>query len=230
MVLFLILLFAVAVLDWVAVAKSWKRIEYFAKPATMILLLIWLVLVGLNKIPLICFALGIFFSLAGDVFLMLSYARFSDRWFIPGLAAFLLAHISYIVGLNVPLPNVSLLWSSLVALILALAAARLLRRIISSIHQKGLKRMAFPVGLYGAVITLMLLSALLTLSNLDWKPLTSILVASGALLFYMSDSVLAWNKFVSPLRNGRLINMILYHLGQIALVVGVVLQFGQFYL
>ena len=227
MVPFFILLFAVAVLDWVAVAKSWKRIEYFAKPATMILLLIWLALAGLDKIPLACFALGIFFSLAGDVFLMLSYARFSDRWFIPGLAAFLLAHVSYIVGLNVPLPNVSLLWSSLVSLILALAAARLLRRIISSIHQKGLKRMAFPVGLYGTVITLMLLSALLTLSNLDWKPFASILVASGALLFYMSDSVLAWNKFVSPLRNGRLINMILYHLGQIALVAGVVLQFGQ---
>ena len=227
MVLFFILLFAVAVLDWVAVAKSWKRIEYFAKPATMILLLIWLVLVGLDKIPLFFFAVGIFFSLVGDVFLMLSYARFSDRWFFPGLAAFLLAHVSYIVGLNVPLPNVSLLWSALVALILALAAARLLRRIISSIHQKGLKRMAFPVGLYGTIITLMLLSALLTLSNLDWKPFASILVASGALLFYMSDSVLAWNKFVSPLRNGRLINMILYHLGQIALVAGVVLQFGQ---
>jgi alkenylglycerophosphocholine/alkenylglycerophosphoethanolamine hydrolase len=227
MVLFFILLFAVAVVDWVAVAKNWKRIEYIAKPATMVLLLIWLGLAGLDNIPLACFALGIFFSLAGDVSLMVSYARFSENWFILGLAAFLLAHVSYIIGLNVPLPKVSLFWSLAIALILALTAVRLLRRIIDSIRQKGLKRMAFPVGLYGAVITLMLLSALLTLSNLDWRPSASILVASGAFLFYLSDSVLAWNKFVTPIRNGRLINMILYHLGQIALVAGAVVQFGQ---
>ena len=47
---------------------------------------------GFGSLPLICFGLGIFFSLAGDVFLMVSYVRFSDRWFLPGLVAFLLAH------------------------------------------------------------------------------------------------------------------------------------------
>ena len=165
-----ILLFLVAVIDWVAVAKNWKKVEYVAKPAAMLVLLGLLALVGgFRSLPLICFGLGIFFSLAGDVFLMISYARFSDRWFLPGLAAFLLAHVSYIVGLNTPLPEVSTIWSLGLAVVLALGAARILRRIIDGVRKKGLPRLVRPVGLYGTVITLMLLSALLTLNNTAWK-------------------------------------------------------------
>jgi uncharacterized membrane protein YhhN len=222
-----ILLFLVALLDWVAVAKSWKKIEYIAKPAVMLILLGLLALVGaFRSLPLICFSVGIFFSLAGDVFLMISYTRFSERWFMPGLAAFLLAHISYIVGLNTPLPIISPIWSLGLAVILALSAARILRQILAGVHQKGLSRLVRPVSLYGMVITLMLLSALLTLNNTGWKTSGAGLVALGAILFYSSDVLLAWNKFVKPIKNGRLANMILYHLGQAALVAGVIIQFG----
>jgi uncharacterized membrane protein YhhN len=223
-----ILLFLVAVIDWVAIAKNWKKVEFIAKPATMLVLLGLLALVGgFGSLPLICFGLGIFFSLAGDVFLMISYSRSSNRWFVPGLAAFLLAHVAYIIGLNTPLPNVSPIWSLGLAVILALTAARILRRIIAGVRQKGLQRLVLPVGLYGMVITLMLLSALLTLNNIGWKMSAAGLVAIGAILFYFSDILLAWNNFVNPIKNGRLTNMILYHLGQAALVAGVILRFGK---
>ena len=224
----LILLFLVALLDWVAVAKNWKKVEYIAKPAAMLVLLGLLALVGnFRSLPLICFGLGIFFSLAGDVFLIISYARFSDRWFFPGLVAFLLAHISYIIGLNTPLPNVSPIWSLGLAVVLALTAARILRRVIDGVRQKGLPRLVRPVSLYGTVITLMLLSALLTLNNAVWRNSAAGLVAVGAILFYFSDVLLAWNKFVNPIKNGRLANMVLYHLGQAALVAGVLIQFAK---
>jgi uncharacterized membrane protein YhhN len=222
------LLVLVAAVDWLAVAKGLKKIEYIAKPATMLVLLGLLALVGgFGSLPLICFGLGIFFSLVGDVFLMVSYARFSNRWFIPGLIAFLLAHVSYIVGLNIPLPDTSPIWSLGLAVVLALTAARILRRILAGVRQKGLRRLVRPVEMYGMVITLMLLSALLTLNNAGWKISSAGLVASGATLFYFSDILLAWNKFINPIRYGRLANMILYHLGQFALIVGVILQFGK---
>lgn len=223
-----ILLFVIAATDWLAVAKGWKKVEDIAKPAVMLFLLGLLARFGgLSSLPLICFALGIFFSLAGDIFLMLSFYRFSNRWFIPGLLAFLLAHLVYITGLNTPLPDVSPIWSMGLAVLLALTAARLLRRIIAGVRQKGLRRLVFPVELYGTVITLMVLSALLTLYNTNWKMPAAGLVAIGALLFYFSDILLAWNKFVNPIRNGRLANMVLYHLGQFALIAGVILQFGK---
>jgi uncharacterized membrane protein YhhN len=149
------LLVLVAAVDWLAVAKGLKKIEYIAKPATMLVLLGLLALVGgFGSLPLICFGLGIFFSLVGDVFLMVSYARFSNRWFIPGLIAFLLAHVSYIVGLNIPLPDTSPIWSLGLAVVLALTAARILRRILAGVRQKGLRRLVRPVEMYGMVITL----------------------------------------------------------------------------
>jgi uncharacterized membrane protein YhhN len=223
-----ILFFLIAVTDWLAVSKGWKKVEYIAKPAAMLVLLGLLAgFGGFRSLPLICFGLGIFFSLAGDIFLMISFYRFSNRWFIPGLVAFLLAHVAYITGLNTPLPNVPPIWSFGLAVILAVTAARLLRRVIAGVRQKGLRRMVFPVGLYGTVITLMVLSALLTLYDAVWKVSASGLVALGATLFYFSDILLAWNKFVNPIKNGRLANMILYHLGQFALVTGVLLQFGK---
>jgi len=223
-----ILLFLVAALDWLAVAKNWKKVEYIAKPAAMLVLLGILTLVnGFSSLLLICFSLGIFFSLAGDVFLMISYARFSNRWFFLGLAAFLLAHVSYIIGLNSPLLNVSPLWSLGLAVILALTAARILRRIIDGLRQKGLPRLVRPVKLYGIVITLMLLSALLTLNNTAWNTPAAGLVAIGAILFYFSDVLLAWDRFVNPIKRGRLANIIPYHLGQAALVAGVLIQFAK---
>ena len=224
----LILLFLIAAVDWVAVARNWKKVEYIAKPAAMLILLGMLAVLGrFGSLPLVCFSLGISFSLAGDVFLMISYARFSDRWFLPGLAAFLLAHISYILGLNSPLPNVSPIWSLGLAIVLGLSAARILQRIIAGVRQKGLPRLVRPVGLYGMVITLMLLSALLTLNSAAWKTSAAGYVTCGAILFYFSDVLLAWNKFVNPIKNGRLANMILYHLGQAAMVVGVLVQFAK---
>jgi alkenylglycerophosphocholine hydrolase len=227
-ILLIVLFFLVAATDWMAVARGWKKVEYLAKPGSLVLLLGLLALAGgFRSVLGTSFAAGIFLSLAGDVFLMLSFYRFSDRWFFAGLAAFLLAHVAYITGLNVPLPSVSPLWSVGMALILALTAARILRRIVTGIRQKGLKRLVIPVSAYGAVITLMLLSALLTLYTSDWKTSASGLVALGAVLFFFSDILLAWNKFINPIKNGRLANMILYHLGQFALVAGVIIQINR---
>ncbi|KAF0109347.1 MAG: hypothetical protein FD146_391 [Anaerolineaceae bacterium] len=223
MIFGLILVLAVAVLDWIAVAQGWKKVEIIAKPATMAALFLIFALVGwFSSLPLIFFGAGLLLSLAGDVFLM-----FSDRWFIPGLAAFLLAHVAYIVGFNLPLPDVSSVWSVSIAIILALTAGRVLRRIVAALKGKGLQRLVGPVVLYGMVITIMLLSAMLTVFNPEWDSIPALLASLGAFLFYFSDIILAWNKFVAPIKNGRLVNMVSYHLGQIALVAGALIQFTK---
>ncbi len=225
MVPFLIVLFLAAILDWVAVARGWRRVEIFAKPAVMLLLLGWLIATGLKAVPLVLFALGIFFSMGGDVFLLA--ADKSNRWFLLGLVSFLLAHVCYAVGLNIPFLDVPLFWGLVIAVLLAFASLRILQRITIPMAQKGHTSMVLPVRIYGIVITLMLLSAFLTLYSPHWKNAPADLVALGAMLFYFSDVILAWNKFVNPLKNGRVINMILYHLGQIALIGAVILQFGR---
>lgn len=66
-----------------------------------------------------------------------------------------------------------------------------------------------PVVAYLVVISVMVISAFGTASA------PAIL---GAGLFYVSDTTLAWNRFVEARRSGPLAVMVTYHLGQAGLV------------
>lgn len=217
-----ILALVFAALEAWALYKQWTRVEWLAKPAVMVCLFIWLVsAVGWEGAAL-WFGLGILFSLAGDILLMLSLERF----FLWGLVSFLIAHILYIVGFNLPMPGLSA-WSVILAVLIGWGGARVLRRIVSAALEKGQTRMRLPIVVYGLVISLMLLSAMLKLNDLSWGAGAALLVSFGAFLFYLSDVILAWNKFVAPIQHGRIFNIAAYHLGQIALIAGVVSQLAQ---
>ena len=210
-----------ALLEIVAASRSLRWLEFIAKPATMLFLYGWLVqTVGFTG-PGLWFGLGILFSLAGDVLLI-----WDDRYFILGIAAFLIAQVAYLVGFNLLRPSLSI-WALLLAAVLGLGAARVLRRLIAGVRSLGKPQLVIPVVVYGMTITLMLLSALLTLSNPSWRAWASLAAAFGAFLFYLSDIVLAWNKFVAPLPRSRLLNISMYEAGQILLVFGVILQFSR---
>jgi uncharacterized membrane protein YhhN len=217
------LLFAIlfAALESLALWKYWLKLEYIAKPAVMISLFLWLFTsTGLNG-ALLWFGLGIILSLAGDVLLMLSL----DRFFLFGLVAFLLAHLAYVIGFNIPLPEFSL-WGIVFAVMVSLGGARVIRRIVDALPSRGQARMRMPIIVYSTVISIMLLSAMMKLMDLTWNANAALLVSGGAFLFYISDIILAWNKFVAPIQYGRIYNIAAYHLGQIMLIAGVIAQFG----
>jgi len=210
-----------AALESLALWKKLDKLEYMAKPAVMICLFMWLYLSTGMQGLMLWFGIGILFSLAGDVLLMISL----DRMFVFGLIAFLLAHIAYLVGFQNELMEITA-WSVMLIVLLAINGVRLIRRIVSSIKAKGQMRLVYPVILYAVVITVMLYAAMTTISNPDWTTRAAFLVSAGAFLFYISDLILAWNKFLSPIKNGRILNIAAYHLGQIGLIAGVISQFG----
>ena len=82
--------------------------------------------------------------------------------------------------------------------------------------------MGGPVNLYAVVITAMALSAWNTKSKVDNTVFFSLL--SGALLFMLSDSLIAINKFRVPLPAAGFWIMITYLAGQY-LIVRVVAHF-----
>jgi uncharacterized membrane protein YhhN len=218
-----ILMILIAIVEWLAVYKNWRKVEYAAKPGVMVFLLAWLLLSAGMRGPLFWFGLGILLSLAGDVLLLLPNEK---RWFPFGLGAFLLAHIAYIVGLNLPPAPLNTVTLG-VALFVTVTAFPLINRVVRSLPKKGLRRLVEPVRYYAATISLMLFSALMTLFRIDWRLIPACLTSLGALSFIISDLVLSWNKFVKPIRRGRLLLMVTYHLGQILLVVGAAWQFGK---
>ena len=221
MSIFLIAAFTFAALEALAVHRKQPRLEYIAKPAVMITLFLWLwTSVGLQG-ALLWFGLAILFSLVGDVFLLFP----QDRFFLAGLIAFLCAHAAYIVGFNMPLPAISG-WGLILAVIIGINGARVMRRILAPLVAQRQTQLRIPIIIYGVVISIMLLSALLKLTDLSWKPVAALLVGLGAFLFYLSDIILAWMKFVAPVQYGPTYNILSYHLGQIALIAGVVWQFS----
>jgi uncharacterized membrane protein YhhN len=214
--------FVLAVVDWIAVAQAWKKLEYFAKPAMMVALLAFMFQNGGLSEGAVWFTLGLAFSLAGDVFLMLPKEQF-----IAGLVAFLIAHVAYIIGLR---PSLSLGLPSLLialglALLVALTAIQIYRRIAAGLKAGGKSSLRGPVLIYTVVISVMLFSAMLTLLSDDWFSVHALTVCVGAALFFLSDAILAWNKFVRPIRYGRLMNMSSYHLGQLLIALGAALHF-----
>ena len=217
----LVAAFVFAVLEGLALQKKWLKLEWVAKPAVMLCLFFWLLTsVGLSGATL-WFGLGILLSLLGDVLLMISL----DRFFLNGLVAFLLAHVFYIIGLNIPIPAISA-WSVILAILIGWGGARVIRRILTSVAASGNVRMRLPIIVYSVVISVMLLSAMIKLNDLSWNAGASLLVALGAFLFYISDVILAWNKFVAPIQHGRMYNIAAYHLGQITLIAGVIVQYS----
>jgi alkenylglycerophosphocholine/alkenylglycerophosphoethanolamine hydrolase len=215
MYILIILAIIFAGLESLALWKGRRNLEFVAKPAVMVCLFIWLYATAGLQGTSLWFGIGILFSLAGDIALM-----FIDRFFTLGLAAFLLGHISYLIGFNTPPSQTTTAWSFILAIIIGLGSVRVLRA-------KGQNRLVIPVLIYGTVITLMLLAAMLTLFRLDWDAIAALLVSFGAALFYFSDIVLAWHRFVAPIKNGRMLNIGMYHLAQIAIVVGVGMQLGS---
>ena len=119
------------------------------------------------------------------------------------------------------------MWGIALAVIIGIGGARVIRRILAPLESKGQGHMRTPILVYSIVISLMILSAMLKLTDVKWEAGAALLVSLGAILFYISDIILAWNKFVSPLQHGRIYNIAAYHLGQIALIAGVIAQFSK---
>ena len=86
--------------------------------------------------------------------------------------------------------------------------------------------LVYPVVIYGLVVSLMLYAAMSTISDHNWDIGAAFLVTIGAFLFWLSDLMLAWNKFVSPLKTSSILIVAAYQIGQISLIAGVIRQLG----
>jgi uncharacterized membrane protein YhhN len=150
--------------------------------------------------------LGLCFSLAGDIFLMLP----SDR-FVAGLASFLVAHLLYIAAFASEVSEPA--WG-----VLALLGAFALPMFLAlRPHLGGLQ---LPVALYITAIVAMAWQA--TARWLEHGDTGALLACCGSLLFVVSDTALAWNRFRGGFRRAQVVVLGTYFSAQwlIALSIG----------
>lgn len=152
-------------------------------------------------------AAGLAASLAGDILLMLPQGLF-----VPGLAAFLLAHLGYIrafasdgAGRRAPvLPGLP---------VFGIAAA------VLWYLWPSLGPLRAPVVCYVAVISTMSWQAIAR-----WRVLRTphaLLAAAGSVFFLMSDSALAIHRFVAPFPGAPFVIMATYYVAQWGLALSV---------
>ena len=221
MSIWLILALVFAGLESFAVWSGRRSIEFFAKPAVVVFLMIWLYVETGWQGDTLWFGLGLLFAMLGDLFLLFPHSNM----FISGLVAFLTTHIFYLIGFQDQLLHPSG-WSFILLFFILWNGIRLLRRIAGAMRARQENRLVSPVILYGLVISLMLYAAMSTIFDPAWETSAALYTSLGAFLFWISDLMLAWNKFVSPLQSGRLPIIVTYHLGQIGLIAGMILHFG----
>lgn len=209
-----------AILDWLAVWYGWQKVKYATKPLVMLVLTGWILLNGGMQFPLLFFTMGVVFSLLGDVWLMLP-----GNFFLAGLVSFLLAHIVYIVGFFSEPVQLTPVWI-VISILMIIAAVIVMKKIRRGVYnQTGARRLRWSVTVYGIVITLMLLSALSTIGRSGWSIQDAVIISIGALFFYSSDTMLAYDRFVKIIPRGRFYVRITYHIGQLLLITGAVSHF-----
>jgi alkylglycerol monooxygenase len=200
-----VLLIEAAALSTACAATGLVDLHRVFKPLTMV---IAIVLVA-RTLPMkfsTALQLALLGSLAGDVFLMV------PAYFIPGLLSFLCAHLAYIAVFK----RGQSWFPSRRALLLTLGFGVLM---YSVLWVGGLPAtLRGPVAAYVLVIALMAAQAIgratvLRTSGALW-------VAVGAGFFMLSDTLLALNKFVSPLPLSQLWVLSTYYIAQVLIVRG----------
>lgn len=208
-------------LEWIAAGKRWVWMRVVTKPLSLILLILIFSILGGWAYPGYWFGAGLLFSLAGDVFLLLR-----ARFFIAGLISFLIAHIFYIIGFSYGSIHLNG-WGIIPLLLVTGLVIIAYPRIIGGIRRRlNHRKLWLPVVLYMLTITIMFLSALITWFRNPWSSEAAMFVSMGALLFTISDSVLATGRFLRPVPYGNFLVMFTYHLGQLGITVGALSMMG----
>jgi uncharacterized membrane protein YhhN len=201
---------AVAVGDWAAVRWRLFRLEYVLKPATLALLVAaaGFADLGVAKVPVVA---ALVCGLLGDVGLMLSRDSRADLPFLAGLATFLLGHVGYLVAFGRHgVRGLDLLAG---ALVVAGVAGLTLPQVLRGAACSAGRPFAGVVAGYAAVLAAMTVLGVGT---------GIVATAVGAVLFLVSDTVLARERFVAPLPFGRLAVIVTYHAAQFLILIGLV--------
>jgi len=203
-----LLTLASAVATVVADLRNLRRLVYAVRPLTMILILAIAAATPAAFGPpyktLILAGLGC--SLLGDIFMMLR-----DKQFLAGLAAFLAAQLCYIAAFR---RGSAFSLRSLPTLSLVIFGLIMIRILLPR-----LGTLKIPVTIYVFVIVTM--AALAAERYIQAGGAKTLAAFAGAVLFVVSDSVLAVDRFVKKVRYAQALIMSTYFAAQWLIAVSV---------
>lgn len=210
--------------ELVAVAISAERLQWVFKPLIMLVLGTYYYTQSTQPISLTKSVMAaIVFSWIGDISLM--FQGKNELYFMVGLGAFLIAHICYVMAYSQHIEKkegagLHGIQKFRFSLPIVLAGTGLI-----TILYAHLGVFKIPVAVYAIVLMVMTLQALFRYGYTNTVSFWFVFV--GAILFMISDSMIAVNKFLVPFELAGLAIMATYILAQFLIVKGLMSHFEK---
>jgi uncharacterized membrane protein YhhN len=189
-------------------AKGRKRVHYVAKPLATALI-IAVAVIAATPVPAAYKTLvvaGLCLSLVGDVALM-----FPEKWFTAGLVAFLAAQVLYVLAFKPAAGHPVSVGTFLPFIFFGL--------LMFFILAPGLGPMKLPVLVYIGAITAM--AGFAANRFVDLGGTRPLLAFAGAVLFLISDSVLAYDRFAKRFSLARILVLATYFPAQLLIALSI---------
>lgn len=217
-ILWIGIFFLLCIVEVSAETFGYQSVIYFTKPFLMPVLAGWLAhrTSGVRRFLRQTLIVALIFATIGDILLMIPGGAYSTLLFLLGLGAFLCTHLWYISGFLMEVDprrgylRTHFLW---VAPFLVYLLA-----FLSWLWPDMPEGMQFPVTVYAVIISTMALSVINMHGRIQKDAFLYLL--TGALLFILSDSLIAAQKFGHPFPGNRVVIMVTYLLGQWLIVRG----------
>lgn len=213
---FLALFLAAALADLLITWIHWPSLELIAKPMIMVALIgFYFSSVSRRNMT---FVWALFFCWAGDVLLM--FQPLAEDFFLAGLSAFFIGQILYVAAfreMRVASKGSELSMPQKIRFSLPVILAG--TGLVAILFPK-LGALKIPVMTYSVALIVMVLSAIFRHGQTSSR--SYLLILCGAILFMISDSTLALNKFYSPIPLSGLWIMSTYIAAQYLIVQGAV--------
>ena len=172
---------------------------------------------GTKDVIFIFTLLALFFSWIGDILLM--YQSKDENFFLYGLVAFLIAHITYIFDYTYLHTDIDKKQNK-VFVISRIVLFSAVGGILMHILWPKLGDFKIPVLIYTSIIILMLVFAILRRDRTN--PSSFAFIYGGAILFILSDGMIAVSKFLHPFEYSRGLIMLTYIFAQFFIIKGVI--------
>lgn len=210
LIIFLLILF----IECLAQIVNILPLQFVSKPALMLTLITYFQLHSRRLFPLKNLILiALIFSWIGDVILLIEKQFYF--LFVFGLLSFLLAHIFYVIYFwqirkhNFSKPKINLL---------VFVGVFIYTGVFYLLISPYLSALKLPVLIYCLVISLMLITSFQAFDFRKQK--FGQICILGAILFVISDSILAVNRFIFPIPFGSILVIITYSIGQLLIMEG----------
>lgn len=215
--IFVYAFFSISLLHILSEFFGWSDLVFWTKPLLMpmLMLALWMEVTKAEINVSIQFAwVALFFSTAGDLFLLAEKNNNQAIYFYLGLGSFLLAQISYCYSFyrlgRLSLPPAwkiiyPLYYTGFILLLLPQLAAVLLIAVI----------------IYGLALTTMAWNSWRMRAGEGWLSYAGV---AGAILFLISDNLLAINRFKSPVPYAGFWIMCTYIAAQYLIIQGIIIK------